>query len=258
MFQGKWAEYANFASQMAMSAAAVSQSYFRRPIEVMHKQDSSPVTIADRETERHMRQMIEAAYPEHGILGEEHGEERMGNGLIWILDPIDGTKSYILGIPLYGTLIALTWKAEAKVGVISMPALGETWIGVAGEGCYFNGVKCHVGNCVSLEEATVLTTSPDAFSGTDLVKFDNVSKRARLRRFGGDCYMYGTIASGYADLAIEVGLQPYDFMALVPVIEEAGGVITDWEGQPLTIRSEGKVVAAATPELHAQALALLS
>lgn len=258
MFQGEWAEYANFANQLARSAAAVSQSYFRRPIEVMHKEDLSPVTVADQETERHMRQMIESAYPAHGIVGEEHGQERMNGGPTWVLDPIDGTKSFILGVPLYGTLIALTEEARAKVGVISMPALGETWIGVAGEGCYFNQKKCHVSDCAELENATVLTTSPDAFEAADLAKFDNVSKRARLRRYGGDCYIYGSLASGYADLAIEAGLQPYDFMALIPVIEEAGGIITDWNGRPLTMDSPGKVIAAATPELHRQALAFLS
>jgi histidinol-phosphatase len=258
MFQGEWAEYANFASKLATEAATVSQSYFRKPVEVMHKADNSPVTIADQETERHMREMIENAYPDHGILGEEHGRERMNGGPVWVIDPIDGTKSFILGVPLYGTLIALTKDSQARIGVISMPALNEVWIGVAGEGCFFNQKKCQVSKCRNLEESVVLTTSPDFFVLEDLEKFEKISRKAHLRRYGGDCYIYGLVASGYADLAIEAGLQPYDFMALIPVIEEAGGVISDWKGNPLTMESDGKVVAAATAELHREALEILS
>jgi fructose-1,6-bisphosphatase/inositol monophosphatase family enzyme len=155
-------------------------------------------------------------------------------------------------------LLALLWRGKPILGLIDMPILGERWLGRAGAATLFNGAPCHTSSCRLLAEACVYTTSPDAFDAKGLQIYERVSRQARTRRFGGDCYSYGLLAAGHIDLVIEAGLQPYDYMAMVSVIEGAGGVITDWAGQPLSIDSDGKVVAAATAALHAEALAAIA
>lgn len=252
-----WSELVNFTGSLADAAAACTTTYFRHPIDIMTKQDKSPVTIADQETERLLREMILKKYPSHGILGEEHGSEGLDRDDLWVIDPIDGTKSFIAGLPVYGTLIAYLHQQKVRIGAISMAAMHEFWIGVEGQGCYFNGVKCHVSACNNLNDAILMTTSPDYFKGVDKGRFVEISEKTRLQRYGGDCYIYGMLASGWADIVVEQGLQAYDYMALVPVIQEAGGIITDWSGNSLNLNSDGNVLAAATPELHQQALEIL-
>ncbi|WP_443024231.1 histidinol-phosphatase [Sneathiella sp.] len=252
-----WSEMVDFTGSLANVAAACTTSYFRHPIDIMTKQDKSPVTIADQETERLLREMILKNYPSHGILGEEHGSEGLDRDDLWVIDPIDGTKSFIAGLPVYGTLIAYMHLQRVRIGAISMPAMHEFWIGVQGQGCFYNGEKCNVSACTKLSDAILMTTSPDYFTGTDKGRFSEVSEKTRLQRYGGDCYIYGMLASGWTDIVIEQGLQSYDYMALVPVIQEAGGIITDWSGDCLNLHSDGNVLAAATPELHQQALDIL-
>jgi histidinol phosphatase-like enzyme (inositol monophosphatase family) len=167
-----------------------------------------------------------------------------------VIDPIDGTKSFISGMPTFGTLIALLDGGTPVLGVVDHPALRERWVGRVGLPTRCNGVVCRTSACTLLADAGLYATTPDMFKGAARTRFEAVSGRARMRRFGGDCYAYALLASGFIDAVIEAGLQPYDFLALVPVIEGAGGVITDWQGRPLGLDSDGQVVAAATRALH--------
>lgn len=247
-----------FAHILADEARLLSRRWFRSAVTVDTKADDSPVTIADREIEAAIRARIAARFPDHGILGEEHGRDRLGADYVWVIDPIDGTRSFISGWPVYGMLLALLWREKPILGLIDMPILEERWLGRAGVPTLFNGTACHASPCQRLADACIYTTSPDAFDADGLRIYERVSRQARTRRFGGDCYSYGLLAAGHIDLVIEAGLQPYDYMAMVAVIEGAGGVITDWAGQPLSIDSDGKVVAAATPALHAEALAAIA
>lgn len=203
-----------------------------------------------------MRSLIISTYPDHGLYGEEHGAVGADRTYTWVIDPIDGTKSFITGMPLYGTLIALLKDGKPVVGIVDMPALGERWVGVTGKPTTFNGVPVTTRKTSKLAEAVWYTTSPDLFQGKDESVYAAMCRSASLRRFGGDCYAYGLLTSGFVDLVIEAQLQPYDYLSLVPVIEGAGGRITDWKGDPLGLHSSGHVLACATPALHDEALVL--
>ena len=246
-----------FAWTLADMTDAMAMRYFRKPLDIEAKADASPVTQADRAIEAEMRRQITAAFPTHGILGEEHEDARLDATRVWVIDPIDGTKSFLSGMPSFGTLIACLSGGVPDLGVISIPPTGERWTGQSGKPSLFNGSPCHTSGRQTLSEAILYTTSPDSFDAAGLAQFETLSQRVAMRRFGGDCYAYGLLASGHVDLLMEMNLHPYDYMALVPVIEGAGGVITDWEGRALTLASEGKVIAAASAELHAEALAVL-
>lgn len=248
--------YLSFAEELADTVRPIVLSYFRTPLDVVSKLDASPVTIADRTVELRLRERIEQRFPDHGIIGEEIGVKR-GNAFTWIIDPIDGTKSFITGFPLFGTLISLTYEEQPFCGLIDVPATGERWMAKPGLSL-FGSRLARTSACEAIADARFYTTSPDMFANEDAEVFERLSKSAKLRRFGGDCYIYGLLASGHCDIVLETGLQPYDYMALVPIVQGAGGCITDWEGSPLSIRSEGRVLAAATPKLHAEALALIN
>ena len=239
--------------QLADVAREIARRHFRTPVAVERKRDGSPVTVADRDIETHMRRLIRAAFPGHAIRGEEFAAEGSGE-FTWVLDPIDGTKSFITGYPLFGSLIALVHGNRPMLGVIEAPALGERWVGCEGRGTLFNGSPVRTSNCRSIEEAVVYTTTAETFSASERRRFEALSARAALRRFGGDCYLYGMLAGGYCDLIIEVQLKPHDFMAAIPVVEGAGGRISDWRGQPLGWTTDGRVVAAATEALWEQAI----
>ncbi|VTU20249.1 histidinol-phosphatase [Variovorax sp. PBL-E5] len=245
------------AHSLADAAAVESLALFRTQLEVITKADESPVTRADRAAETAMRDILGAELPIDGIYGEEHGLERLDAGRIWVLDPIDGTRSFITGSPLWGTLIGVLEDGRITLGMIDMPVLRERWVGQAGAGAERNGQAVHASGCKTLAEARIVTTSPDIFEAADWQAFDTLSRRCAMRRFGGDCYGYAQLAGGTIDLVVESGLKPYDYMGPAGLIEAAGGVITDWKGQPLGLASDGRVIAAATPELHQQALALL-
>jgi histidinol phosphatase-like enzyme (inositol monophosphatase family) len=246
------------ADELADAAGAVIRRYFRQKIAVDDKADTSPVTIADREAETVMRALIEARFPADGILGEEHGTVRAGADWVWVLDPIDGTKSFISGIPLFGTLIALLHEGRPVLGIIDQPISRERWRGVAGEKSTHNGTAIRTRPCPTLTAATLFATSPDMFQGADAAGFERLKAAAKLTRHGGDCYAYGLVASGFIDCVVEACLKPYDYCALVPVIEGAGGIMTDWQGNGLGLRSDGRVIAAGDLALHAAALALLA
>jgi len=245
------------AERLADTSGAIIRRYFRSGVAVIDKADTSPVTIADRETEAELRRLILAAHPEHGIIGEEHGSERADAEWVWVLDPIDGTKSFITGRPLFGTLIALCRNGVPVMGVIDHPALGERWIGAHGHPTTMNGKKSEVRLCADLHHAALFASSPHQFHGVAFDAFEAVRRRAKLVQYGSDCYHYALVASGYGDIAIEAGLGMHDYLALVPVIEGAGGIITDWAGAPLVIGSGDKAVAAGDKRVHAEALGLL-
>ena len=248
-------ELTAFGHELADAARAIALSYFRTPIGFERKPDLSPVTIADQTIERALRDRIAARYPRHGVIGEEMGRTP-GERFTWYLDPIDGTKSFITGMPLFGVLIALADGERATFGVIEMPSLGERWLGTAA-GALFNGAPARVSAVTELAQAQIYTSSPDFFTRDDWERYDALSRRCLFRRFGGDCYQYGLLASGHCDLVVEASLKPFDYMALIPVVEGAGGLIRDWRGRELDPSCDGRVVAAATPELMQQALEAL-
>ena len=251
-------EVASFCNELADAARAIALTYFRSPIDFERKSDLTPVTIADQAIEKELRQRIAKRFPDHGVLGEEMATTA-GERYTWYLDPIDGTKSFISGMPLFGTLIALAdEKTETIVaGMIDMPALNERWLGTGGAAT-FNGTPTRVSRVARVEDAQIYTSSPDFFTEEDWRRYDVLSRKAMFRRFGGDCYLYGLLASGHCDLVVETSLKSFDFMALIPVVQGAGGVIRDWDGQPLTPESDGRVVAAANEALLDQALKILS
>ncbi|TNF12986.1 MAG: histidinol-phosphatase [Rhodobacteraceae bacterium] len=247
-----------FADGLADVTDAMALSFFRRPLDVEHKADLSPVTRADRAIETELRDRIARRFPTHGILGEEQESARLDASHVWVLDPIDGTKSFVSGMPTFGTLIACLAGGTPEIGVISIPPTGERWAGLRGAPSTLNGAPCRTSGRDRLADATLYTTTPDSFDAAGFARFEALSRRVGMRRFGGDCYAYGLLASGHVDLVVEMDLHPYDYMALVPVIEGAGGVITDWQGGALSLQSDGRVIAAASPALHAEALAALS
>ena len=246
------------AGALADKASAVIRRYFRGNLTIEIKPDETPVTVADREAEAEMRALIEARFPDHGVLGEEHGRTRPEADYVWVLDPIDGTKSFISGVPLFGTLIALTFKGVPVLGVIDQPILRERWIGADGRKTTLNGKPIATRACSTLGRATLFATSPEMFGGGDAQAFARVRQAVKLARFGADCYAYGLLAAGFIDLVIEAGLKPYDYCALVPVVEGAGGEMSDWTGEALSLRSDGRVVAAGDPALAAAARSALA
>lgn len=255
-------EFIAFAHQLADAARPLAMQYFRQPLEVQIKSDLSPVTLADQAIERHLRELIEQHHPEHGLFGEEQGALGVDREWVWVLDPIDGTKSFISGMPLFGTLIALLHWGRPILGVVDHPALSERWVGVQGFGAHgatHQGQPCHTRQTARLSDAIVMTTSPDAYSAQDWQRFDRISRQARLRRFGGDCYQYALLASGHIDVVMGSRLEPYDFMPMVALVESAGGCISTWSGHALTLshRNE-RVLVSANATLHQEVLNLLA
>ena len=250
--------YLALASDLADAAGEAIRPHFRQSIAVDEKPDLSPVTIADRNAEAAMRRLIAARFPDHGIIGEEYGTERETADYVWVLDPIDGTKSFISGVPLFGTLIALTQQGRPILGIIDQPISRERWIGAAGTPTTFNGDAVRCRPCAALAAATVFSTSPDMFKGSEAAAHARVAAKAKLVRYGADCYAYGLVALGSIDLVIEASLKVYDFSAMVPIVEGAGGIATDWQGQALSLASDGRVVVAGDPHAHREALALLA
>jgi inositol-phosphate phosphatase / L-galactose 1-phosphate phosphatase / histidinol-phosphatase len=250
--------YLALAAALADAAGAEIRPHFRQPLTVDDKPDLSPVTIADRAAEAAMRRLIGERFPDHGIIGEEYGPERADAEFVWVLDPIDGTKSFISGVPLFGTLIALAHQGRPIVGVIDQPISRERWVGAQGRPTTFNGAAIRCRSCPALAAATVFSTSPDMFRGADAAAHARVAGTVKLVRFGADCYAYGLVALGFVDLVIEASLKAYDFSAMLPIVEGAGGVASDWQGAPLTVASDGRVVVAGDTRAHEEALALLA
>ena len=248
------AEMGRYAEEIATEARQIALQWFRHPLAIDTKADESPVTIADREVEQALRRAIGRRYPGHGILGEEFGLDHTDAEFVWSIDPIDGTRSFISGNPLWGSLLALLHRGNPVFGLIDIPATGERWTGMQGRAATFGGQPCRTRDTATLDRAILYATAPEIFNAEEFRAFEKLTGSVYLRRYGGDCYSYGLLAAGHIDLVMEAGLQPYDYLALAPVITAAGGVITDWQGCPLHMGSGGQVLAAANAALHAQAL----
>jgi len=251
------APFITLAEQLADAARAQIMPRFRTGLKADVKSDRSPVTEADRASERTMRALINATFPDHGILGEEYGSENTDAEFVWVLDPIDGTNSFVTGKPLFGTLISLCQNKVPVIGIIDAPAVNERWIGTKGAPTTLNGTPVTVRSCNDLDKSWLYATTPDMFEGDNEAAFLRLRGGVWRTVFGGDCYAYGLLASGHVDLVCEASLGTYDFCALAPVVEGAGGIMTDWHGQSLTLDSEGRVLAAGDSSLHAKALSLL-
>lgn len=245
------------AHQLADAARPIAARYFRTGITVDDKSDQSPVTIADREAETAMRELLTRHVPDHGVFGEEHGAVRTDAEYVWVLDPIDGTKAFITGLPLFGTLIGLFHRGKPVLGIIDQPILQERWLGVDGERSTLNGKPISTRACASLANAYMYSTAPGMFAGSHIKPHQALTEKVKLFRWGGDCYAYGLLAAGHVDLVVEADLKLYDYAALIPVITGAGGTITDWKGGALDMQSDGAVVAAGDPAVHRAALEIL-
>nr|WP_207790965.1 histidinol-phosphatase [Pacificimonas flava] len=248
-----------FAGRLADAAGAEIRRFFRQSFDIDAKGDESPVTAADRAAELAMREIIDRERAADGIIGEEFGTAREGARRQWVLDPIDGTVSFAAGRPIFGTLIALLEDGWPVLGIIDQPIARERWVGRTGRPTIFNGQPVESRRCRELKDAVLATTSPNHFSNDDGHKFMALAGQTAHRRmvYGGDCYNYGLLASGHLDLVAESGLQLYDFAALVPIVEGAGGMMTDWAGEPLHAESGGDVLALGDPARLEDVLAVL-
>ncbi|HYD31362.1 MAG TPA: histidinol-phosphatase [Azospirillaceae bacterium] len=246
------------AERLADASASVIRRYYRAPLAVDDKADRTPVTQADREAERIIRTILESERPNDGIQGEEYGVKNGDAEYLWVIDPIDGTKSFVTGRPLFGTLIALVHRDRPILGIIDQPVIADRWIGAAGRPTTLNRNTVQARPCPGLPMATLGATTPEMFKGADWDAFRTLSSRCRMTVWGGDCYSYGLLAAGFYDLVVEADMKFHDYAALVPVVTGAGGVMTDWRGAPLGPHSDGSVIAASDPRTHAEALALLS
>ncbi len=250
------------AERLADTARQVILPYFRQAedrLETAYKADSSPVTAADRAAEQAMRDILSETASAHGIIGEEFGVEGAGASHQWVLDPIDGTKAFAAGRPLFGTLIALMIDGRPVIGVIDQTATGDRWIGVRDEPTRLNGRPCFTRRCAQLADAWIASTAPDMFRDENMrAKAMALHRAAAVSLWGGDCINYGLLSAGRKDAVIEDDLKLHDFAALVPVIEGAGGLITDWQGKALGPDSEGNVLATGAASLHAEAVRKLN
>jgi myo-inositol-1(or 4)-monophosphatase len=241
-------------------AGAVIRPFFRARLSAELKSDDSPVTIADRSAEQAMRAVLTQRFPDFGVLGEEFGHDRPASRLCWVLDPIDGTRAFITGRPLFGTLVALLEDGKPLLGVIDQPVTGERWIGASGRTTVFRGPMGGVAGCrpcAALAEAELSCTGLGML-GDDLPRWQLLANVVRRVSWGGDCYAYGLLALGHIDVIAEVTMKLWDWAALVPVIEGAGGKITDWSGQALRPDGDGRVLAVGDPGLLDAAIARLA
>ena len=255
-------DFSRFVNELADVSGQAILPFFRSTLAPENKARGGafdPVTEADRAGEAAMRQLIRRTFPSHGIVGEEFGADRPDAEYVWVLDPIDGTRAFVSGLPTWGTLIGLTRNGAPAYGLMHQPFTGERFFGDGGS-AGFRGRdgdrRLRVRRCGALAEATIMTTSPRLLEGEALAAYDRVERETRLARYGCDCYAYCMVAAGHADLVIEAGLKPYDIVALIPIVEGAGGVVTDWRGGPAI--DGGSVVAAGDRRIHEAALRLLA
>ncbi len=255
-------DFSQFVNELANLSGQAILPFFRTALTADDKSRGGafdPVTEADRAGEAVMRGLIRRTFPDHGVIGEEYGDENAGAEYVWVLDPIDGTKAFIAGLPLWGTLIGLMRNGSPAYGLMNQPYTGERFFGDGGSAAFrgHNGERrLKTRRCANLGDALLSTTSPKMFPGSTLAGYERVEREVRLARYGYDCYAYCMLAAGHIDLVVEAGLKPYDIVALIPVIEGAGGVVTGWDGGPAT--NGGSILAAGDRRLHDAALKLLN
>ena len=250
-------DFISFAKTLADKSSEVIMQYFRRRFSIDTKEDNTPVTNADKNSEEKIRELIKQTYPSHGILGEEYEGINLDSEFIWVIDPIDGTQSFIAGHKDFGTLIALLQNKEPILGIINCPAHQERWIGLHNQPTTLNGNVVSTSNVQKIKDGYAFTSG--LYFKDDKFKkgFDKIIQRAKYYRFGGDCYMYGMLASGLIDVVIEDTLKIYDYMALIPVIEGAGGIVSDKNNKAITQESDGSFVATANIILHKEVAEIL-
>jgi inositol-phosphate phosphatase/L-galactose 1-phosphate phosphatase/histidinol-phosphatase len=258
MMRSAYRTFGLVAEELADLARPIARQYFRGAIDVTEKLDGSPLTLADSEIEKAMRRHLRGRFPEHGMLGEELGADMVNAEYVWVIDPIDGTKAFATGKPLFGVLVSLLHRGRPVVGLIDQPITAERWIGIDGVGTWFNGAPASVRDARKLDEAVAYTAAPEMFTDRHRLGFERLREAVKWCLYNCDCYAYGLLAIGQVDLVFERNLQPHDFCALVPVISNAGGFISDWQGRPLTLRSDGQIVAASTRALAEEALYILN
>ncbi len=260
----KISELSTFAHDLCDLSDRATLPYFRKSISVANKDNTGgfdPVTAGDKAAERAIRKAIKARYPQHGIVGEEFGASGADARYRWVIDPIDGTRAFIIGAPMWGTIIGLTLDGVPLLGAVSQPFTRERFWSDGKAARWRQGddkarvIKTR--SCGSLDQAVLTSTHPDLFaSGAEADRFARLRGGVRMTRFGGDCYGYCLLAAGFVDLVVEAGLKPYDIVGLIPLIEAAGGVVTTWDGRPAT--EGGRILAAGDPKLHKQAMAVLA
>jgi myo-inositol-1(or 4)-monophosphatase len=254
-------DFSSFVDQLATVSGETILPFFRTALAVENKKADGfdPVTAADRAAENAMRALIRKTFPDHGIIGEEYGEERADAEYVWVLDPIDGTKSFISGMPAWGTLIGLMRFGEPVFGVMHQPFIRERFSGDGGAAHYRGPAgnrELRVRECAKLEDAVLFTTSPLLMNKSDRAIFQRVENAVRLSRYGGDCYAYCMLAAGQIDLVIETEIKPHDIIPLIPIINGAGGVVTTWEGEPA--QTGGRCLVAGDKRVHQAAMEMLT
>jgi len=253
------AQFVDDAIRFADISRAIIRQEISQPRIVTVKSDATPVTPTDQNVERALREAIKQSYPEHGIVGEEYGDQNSDSDYVWVLDPIDGTMAFVAGLPTFSTLIALTWRGSPVLGIMDSPVTQERWIGVDGLGTTLNGKNIQSRSCKTLGNAFAHTSSPLYFaSDSDIAAYDRMVSAVQFLIFGGGCHAFGRVADGYIDVAFETAHDIHDYLALVPIINNAGGVISDWQGNPLTLTSGPRFVASGDPTVHGLAIDILS
>jgi len=254
-------DFSSFVDQLATASGDTILPFFRTALAIENKKAGGfdPVTAADRAAENAMRALIRKNFPDHGIVGEEYGSERADAEYVWVLDPIDGTKSFIAGMTAWGTLIGLTRFGEPVFGMMHQPFIGERFSGDGG-GAHYRGRmgkrELRVRACAGLSDALLFTTSPLLMNKSDRAIFGRVEDKVKLSRYGGDCYAYCMLAAGQIDLVIETEIKPHDIIPLIPIITGAGGIVTTWENGPP--QAGGRIVVAGDKRVHKAALEMLS
>lgn len=249
-----------FANELAdISEKILKESFRDSGMKDFEKEDNSPVTVADTEVENAIRQEIEKKYPEHSIIGEEFSDVEGISGYKWYIDPIDGTSSFIVGKPIFTTLITLVYNSEPIFGLINQPITKERWQGGEIYQTNLNGVNVETRKVAKINEAVLATTSPYLFNAQQLKSLDNLRSKTKYQKYGGvflggDAYLYAMLALGHIDIILEANLKPHDFLAIVPIIKSAGGTITDWNGNEVNENSSGDILACGSKELHEQVL----
>jgi len=256
-------QFITFANYLADVSTPIARKYFRKNFAEEKKANDTPVTLADKKIEEEIRKAIQVQFPDHGIIGEEFENINSESDYKWIIDPIDGTASFIIGRPIFGTLICLSYKNKPIIGIINQPITDERWVGVIDKYSKFNDHDLKTRNCKNISDAILCTTSPEFFKGKDLKIFKSIASKTKYQEYGGviyggDCYLFGLLALGFVDIIIECGLKNYDYMALIPIIEEAGGIVTDWNGKKMNLNSDGTILACGNKRIHKKVLEFIN
>jgi histidinol phosphatase-like enzyme (inositol monophosphatase family) len=255
-------DFTQFVNELATLSGQAILPFFRSGFSITNKALGGvfdPVTEADRAGESAMRHLIKRSFPTHGIIGEEFGDEQVAAEYVWVLDPIDGTKAFMAGLPLWGTLIGLMRNRTPAFGMMHQPFTGERFFGDGGSASYRGPQgerRLMTRRCGAIAEATISTTSPRMFAGETLAAYERVERETRIARYGCDCYAYCMLAAGHIDIVVETDLKPHDIVALIPIIEGAGGIVTTWDGGPAA--NGGSIAAAGDRRLHDAVLRLLN